>query len=973
MSPDALGPVTPPPPGAAALIAARDWSPAGLPPFPHWPEPLLSTTLLMLGAKLPMLVLWGREGHLIYNDSAAEIAGARHPGCLGAPIRQAWPELTALNQQALDTCFAGQPFTLRETHLVVQRNDYPEDVWLDGDYSPLSDAGGNILGLFAVLSDVTLRVLADWRRSEAENQLAMAIAATGLGTWDRDLVNNNVYWSDSMRALFGIFSPRPVSMDELFALLHPDDRAPVAAALARTRDPDIRAGYDIEYRSIGAEDGVLRWVAAKGRAIFNDDGVATRITGTARDITTRKMTELRHACLVALSDRLRPLETTAGITAAAAEILARHLDCPRAGYAVLRGEEAFVEADWTDGQTPSLVGPRLFSALGEPYCAPLRAGRTLAIDDIATHPATTANAAPWQRLGVGALISAPLIENGRLVAILYVHSPAPRLWSAAEIALVEDIVDRTWEAFGRAEAAQSLRQLNERLEQEVAQRTAQRDRMWRLSSDVMVVTDGAGIIASVNPAWRAAFDWSERDLIGHLILDFAHPEDRAALAAGFVHPAPGPVRTLETRLRRREGDYLWLAWRTVPDDDSIHGVGRDITAEREQAEALQAAEAALRQAQKMEAVGQLTGGIAHDFNNLLQGIVGALDLVEKRLDEQRHEDVPKFISAARASASRAVALTHRLLAFSRRQPLDPKPVAANPLVAAMEELLRRTMGERIAMSLSLADDLWLTLCDPHQLESAVLNLAINARDAMPDGGQLILETTNTVLDARYAARIPEVKPGEFICLSVTDTGTGMPPSVIEQAFEPFYTTKPLGQGTGLGLSMIYGFIKQSGGHARIHSEVGRGTTVKFFLPRYAGVADGPRDAATPRATAQRPAHATVLVVEDEDIVRSLVVEVLDDLGLTALEAATGPSGLEILRSDAVIDLLITDIGLPGINGRQMAEAARLVRPDLKILFMTGYAEAAAAASGFLEPGMAMITKPFPIDTLTERVRGMIGS
>jgi CheY-like chemotaxis protein len=285
----------------------------------------------------------------------------------------------------------------------------------------------------------------------------------------------------------------------------------------------------------------------------------------------------------------------------------------------------------------------------------------------------------------------------------------------------------------------------------------------------------------------------------------------------------------------------------------------------------------------------------------------------------------------------------------------------------MEDLLRRTMGERIAIVLNLADDLAPTLCDPNQLESAILNLAINARDAMPDGGQLLLETANIRLDAAYAARNPDVVPGDYVCLAVSDTGTGMPASVIEQAFDPFFTTKPIGQGTGLGLSMIYGFTKQSEGHAKIYSELGAGSTIKLFLPRCMDAAEaeaGPAEAAPlPRAEAGE----TVLVVEDEAVVRGLVVEVLDELGYHALEAADGPAGLEILRGKKRVDLLVTDIGLPGLNGRQLADAARLTRPHLKILFMTGYAETAAMKAGFLGEGMHMITKPFGIDLLAARV------
>jgi PAS domain S-box-containing protein len=496
--------------------------------------------------------------------------------------------------------------------------------------------------------------------------------------------------------------------------------------------------------------------------------------------------------------------------------------------------------------------------------------------------------------------------------------------------------------------------------------------MWKLSSDVMLVAGLDAVIQSVNPAWRAVFGWAEQDMVGRNFIDLTHPEDRAATRAEVDRLRRGiPTQKFENRYRRRDGSYLWLSWRAVPDENAIHAVGRDITAEREQASALQAAEEALRQAQKMEAVGQLTGGIAHDFNNLLQGIVGALEMIDKRIAQSRQDEVEKFVAAARTSANRAVALTHRLLAFSRRQPLDPKPVDANPLVASMEDLLHRTMGERIAIRLDLAPDLWPTLCDPNQLESAILNLAINARDAMPDGGTLVLETTNIVLDAAYTARNPDLKPGDYICLAVSDTGTGMPASVVEQAFEPFFTTKPIGQGTGLGLSMIYGFTRQSEGHAKIYSELGVGTTIKLFLPRCTLADDA---AAEPAAAADLPragAGETVLVVEDEAVVRGLVVEVLDELGYHALEAADGPAGLEILRTKKRIDLLVTDIGLPGLTGRQLADAARVTRPALKILFMTGYAETAAMSQGFLEPGMAIVTKPFPIDVLANKIRSMI--
>ncbi len=390
----------------------------------------------------------------------------------------------------------------------------------------------------------------------------------------------------------------------------------------------------------------------------------------------------------------------------------------------------------------------------------------------------------------------------------------------------------------------------------------------------------------------------------------------------------------------------------------------------EEGEERSKAEEALRQAQKMEAVGQLTGGIAHDFNNLLQGITGSLNLIQQRVRQGRIGELDRWVAGAMTSAQRAASLTHRLLAFSRRQPLDPRPINVNPLVASMEDLLRRSMGERIQMELVLAAGLWTTLCDPNQLESSVLNLAINARDAMPEGGRLTIETCNTHVDSAVA-RQRGIQPGQYVCVSVTDNGMGMPPDILERAFDPFFTTKPTGQGTGLGLSMIYGFARQSEGYAKIYSEVGRGTTVKLYLPRHRGEAVA--EVSPPEFTAERQGEGEiVLVVEDEPVVRGLIVEVMRELGYRALEASDGPAGLEILRSRQRLDLLITDIGLPGLNGRLLADAAREVRGDLKVLFMTGYAENAAIANGFLEPGMAMITKPFSMEVLATRVRDMIG-
>jgi signal transduction histidine kinase/CheY-like chemotaxis protein len=377
----------------------------------------------------------------------------------------------------------------------------------------------------------------------------------------------------------------------------------------------------------------------------------------------------------------------------------------------------------------------------------------------------------------------------------------------------------------------------------------------------------------------------------------------------------------------------------------------------------------LRQAQKMEAVGQLTGGIAHDFNNLLQGIGGALERVQSRIAEGRVNEVDRFLRAAIESVNRAASLTHRLLAFSRRQTLDPRTAELNKLISGMHELVSRTMGPNVTVEVVGAIGLWQIRVDASQLESSLLNLCINARDAMPDGGRLIIETANKWLDER-AAREREIAPGQYVSLCVTDSGTGMTPDVIARAFDPFYTTKPLGRGTGLGLSMVYGFVRQSGGQVRIYSEVGKGTTMCLYFPRHIGSSE--EDTLPEREHVERGLGETILVVDDDPTVRMLIAEVLLERSYNVLEAVDGPAALRILESGAKIDLLITDVGLPGgMNGRQVADAARLGRGDLKVLFITGYAENAAVGNGYLDPGMEVLTKPFPMAALCNKVHDMI--
>jgi len=516
---------------------------------------------------------------------------------------------------------------------------------------------------------------------------------------------------------------------------------------------------------------------------------------------------------------------------------------------------------------------------------------------------------------------------------------------------------------------------------------------WDLRTDRFTVDEGFARGFGLDPAL------GRERLSLEQIITSVHPEDRPGLIAAIDEViARGGAYAHQYRVRRADGRYYWIEANGRVDHSpegialSFPGVlidvedRRSIEAERDRATAalralndtlelrvaertaeLIHAEEKLRQSQKMEAVGQLTGGLAHDFNNLLAGISGALDLMGMRIAQGRLNDIDKYMLAAQSAAKRAAALTHRLLAFSRRQTLDPRPLDVNLLVEGMTELIQRTVGPSILVETVSAPDLWPASVDASQLENAILNLCINSRDAMPDGGRIIIETANQWLDAE-AALANDLPAGEYLSLTVTDTGTGMAPGVIAKAFDPFFTTKPIGEGTGLGLSMIYGFAKQSGGQVRISSELGKGTSMCIHLPRYHGEAGASTAAPAQSAAALTGSCGTILIVDDEPTVRLLLTDVLGDLGYTLIEAADSLTGLKLLQSDVGIDLLITDVGLPGgMNGRQMADAGREVRPGLKTLFITGYAESAALGNSSLGAGMQVLTKPFSIDILATRV------
>ena len=559
-----------------------------------------------------------------------------------------------------------------------------------------------------------------------------------------------------------------------------------------------------------------------------------------------------------------------------------------------------------------------------------------------------------------------------------VREDGSRFWASV---VIDPIHDEDGDLFGFAKITRDITE--RRMAEEALRQSQEQFRLLvqGVTDYAIFMLDPTGHVTNWNSGAQRMKGYAAAEIIGQHFSRFYTDEDRAADL---------PLRALQTA--RRDGRFEMEGWRVRKDGshfwasvviDAIHDengkllgfgkVTRDITERRQTQMALEEAREALFQAQKMEAVGQLTGGVAHDFNNLLQAISGSLEVVERRLAAGR-TDVGQHVAAARTAMDRATALTQRLLAFARRQPLKPEYTNLNTLVPEMRDLIQKSVGEAVQVELRLTQELWPIWADANQVESALLNLAINARDAMPTGGRLIVETSNTHLDTAYVGLEPGVQPGDYVMLAVTDTGTGMSPDVLTRAFEPFFTTKPVGQGTGLGLSQLYGFVQQSGGHVRIESEVDRGTSVKLYLPRHHGVEETRAVVdAPPEPPPQAPGPRTILVVEDEAIVRMLLVDALEEQGYTVLEAEDGNAALEIVASSEQIDLLVTDVGLPGINGRQLTEMARSQRPDLKVLFLTGYAYEAALEKEVLRPNTQLLGKPVAIEAFCAKVHGMLQS
>ncbi len=770
------------------------------------------------------------------------------------------------------------------------------------------------------------RDITDLDRAARRNALALkAGSVIGIGTWRRTGEQTGDYWLDEELAdAFGLPADRlqvAVPADFL-RCVHPDDQAALRAfgREARARGGEPVAKFRLRATPVQSGAAAWRWVEARAHTEWRD-GVVDHSTGVLIDIDGRRRAELE----------LAQNQQTIRHVAESLPILIVHV-APDLSFRFANRayRRCFGEAG---ASVRSLFGaaieqgqrPLLERALG---------GERIRFD---THARG---------------------RDGLLRDLDLEYIPRRAADGAFDGCYVIGI-----DITGRKEEERALSRSRLTLEQSLAVAQQESERVWRLSRELLCVRDQQWRLRSVNPAWSAALGWPAESLLGDDTIALIHPDDRArSLAIRQSLSRDGDSAAYESRYRASSGAYRWLSWNLVSADGLIYATARDVTDEKEAALRVQRIEEQLRQSQKMEAVGQLTGGIAHDFNNLLTGVIGSLEMMRNRVGQGRLDDLGKYMDAAAESAERAASVTHRLLSFSRRQTLEPKPVLADGLIDEMDPLIRRAAAPVAVLQIVRHRGLWTIFCDPRQLEIAVLNLVNNARDAMPNGGRLMIETANAVLeDDELGGELPA---REYVAISVSDTGIGMSTETAARAFDPFFTTKPIGRGTGLGLSMVYGFARQSGGHARIVSAPGRGARVTIYLPR--------STQANAVATSTARAAPAVLLVEDEPMVRMLVGEALGELDCDTIEAVDGAGGLRVLQSERVIDLLITDIGLPGgMDGVQMVELARAQRPDLKVLFITGYAESSIPEATSSSATMEVIGKPFTLELLMERVRAMI--
>ncbi|CAE6752180.1 hybrid sensor histidine kinase/response regulator [Xanthomonas arboricola] len=935
----------------AQAVRAYDWAATPLGPTTQWPSPLRNAVSLMLSSPESMYVVWGDALTFFYNDAYTPILGPRQPHALGAPLQELWADAWEAVRAPIEAAFAGRASRFEEVPIGMNRYGTPEDTWWTFSFSPIYLDDGRVGGAFCVTNEVTDRKVAQNRLADEHERLirlfeqAPMFMAFLSGPQHRVEFANPCYsrligHRDVIGKPLAEALPDLVEQGHLHRLdeVYQSGRAYAANALAynvqaEPGGPVERRLLDLVYQPIAGADGTVSGIFVQGLDITDRIGLERAV----------REAEVRNR-----------------------QILDSVMD-----YAIIATDLHGLVTSWNEG-AQRILGWSEAEMLGQTL------ERTFTPEDV-------------ERRQILIEAAAALESGSGMDERWHVRKSGQRFWAngslmvlrdetGAAIGFVKVLRDRTAERL----ASEALRESERRLDALVR---ASSQSIFSASADWRELRQLVGE-GALSDALSASLNWQQ---------EMVHPDDRARLAEAIAHSIINKTG-LDVEYRVLDADQRvgWTLMRAIPLLDEREqivewfGTAADITDKRlaeqqlrqltetleervrERSAALLLAEEKLRQSQKMEAVGQLTGGLAHDFNNLLTAISVGLELLQTRIEQGKYDRLERYVEMAQSSAARATALTQRLLAFSRRQTLAPTALEVQALVQGMHDIIARTLGPSIALQLRPAADPWKVLVDAPQLENALLNLCINARDAMPDGGELTIAVANRVLDAGAAQQL-DLPIGEYVCLSVQDTGTGMSADVMSKVFEPFFTTKPIGQGTGLGLSMIYGFTRQSGGHVRIDSEVGVGTTMALYLPRFDGVlAQDEAVPATEQPLRSTAPSCTVLLVEDETAIRVLMSEVLSEAGYRVIETAEGSAAVERLRSQETIDLLVTDVGLTGgLNGRQVADAGRQSRPTLPVLFVTGYAATAAVGAGQLEEGMEVLTKPFLAVDLERRVAKLL--
>jgi len=918
-----------------ALIASYDWSATSLGAIETWPQSVKSTVSLILHSPFPIATMWGEAGVMIYNSGYAEIARDKHPALLGIEVRDAWPEARDFNDNVMRVCMAGNTLHYEDQELTLHREGRDQQIWFNLHYSPIIGEGHAPAGVMAMVEDTTDDVRVErFLKSEHTRLQTMFDQAPGF------------------MALLEGPQHRFMHVNQAYLTLV-NGRDVVGKTLADALPEAVAQGFG----------GLLDSLYASGEAY---SGVAVPFAvGASGALPARD---------VFVDFVYQPLRDAAGavygIFVQGADVTGR----VQAEHAMRASEtlfrtlaQALPNQVWSSPPDGMLdwFNERVYSYSGR-QPGELDAGRWAEMvhpDDIG------AAVAAWRH----SLATGDTYE----IEFRLIDRDGAYRWHLSRALPIRDAggaitrwVGTNTDVQDQKAAAHALASLNDTLAEQVSQRTAERDRIWRLSTELMLVADFSSNIVAVNPAFTTVLGWTEASLVGSPFMALVHPDDVAATLREVGGLSEGQTTfSFENRYRHRDGSYRTLAWSAAPDESFIHAVARDVTAEREAAAAMRRTEQALQQSQKMETIGKLTGGVAHDFNNLLQVIAGNLQLLGT--DVAANPRAQRRVENAMGGVLRGAKLASQLLAFGRRQALEPKVVRIGRNIAAMDDMLRRALGEEIELETVIQAGLWNAFIDISQVENAVLNLCINARDAMDGVGKLTVEVGNAMLDDDYTKAHPDVTPGQYVMIAVSDTGSGMPAEVMAQAFEPFFSTKPEGKGTGLGLSMVYGFAKQSGGHVKIYSEPGFGTTVKMYLPRSVEAEDAldPVDLRQPTGGTE-----TILVAEDDEGVRETVVELLGELGYRVLKAPDAASALAIVSSGIPIDLLFTDVVMPGpLRSPDLARKAREAIPNLAVLFTSGYTENAIVHGGRLDPGVELLGKPYTRAALASKIRHVLAN